>query len=361
MLTPRIPPPGRPGNRRRPPAFTLVETLGVLTLIALLTLIVLQSVVGNIKQSKRTAENISMTSIASALKATIVSTQSIPSPNTWAQAVASFMGLAVNQITTTATGQGRVLLLDPALRISSNSTQVLPYTQTAAGSIQPVSPRVILVSSLVTPLPTLTNDAVTFSNLWNTSANGVPAGWSSAWGGKGQDLCVLRLDFSTLFHRVVLENLDGYHTAPYSVQTTNNLATVNTNTGLVFWLLDGTRLNFHFPDYTLEASEYITEDVSYTFENGLWGRYVRYGQNTSNGWFGAMVDQFLAAPQPPYNTRRFSSQRWIVEAMYLFLWDFGQWSLDNFASGPPWPHQPGYDMSSTGASDLEACSGDLLP
>jgi len=51
-------------------------------------------------------------------------------------------------------------------------------------------------------------------------------------------------------------------------------------------------------------------------------------------WFGQMVDSFLAAPPPPNGTRRYSNQQWVVDTMYTFLYDFGQWSLGQLLRRP---------------------------
>ena len=346
--------------------FTVIEIIGVLSVMAILAGIVAVNVLNSITAKRREAEGAGMTTIASTLKTTILRTKYIPAQTNWAQVTASYLAMPVNKITTTEAGFQRVLLVDPALRLGTSSTSVLPYLQGVGGTLQPTTnARVILISSLRGALPTLdtTNTAV-FSNIWNVAADGVPAGdaWAS-WANKGKDLRIIRMDLRNLFSRVVLENLDFYRAAPYSVETTNTLTSVPAGSRRELWLLNSTVFNFHFADTnnSLQGREYIVEDVSYTYENGRWGRFLWYGPNRHNGWFGEMVDRFLAAPKPTWDTRRFASQMWTIEAMYVFLWNFGQWSLDNFPSGPPWPHTPAYELESAGAGSLISCSGDLLP
>jgi hypothetical protein len=342
----------------------VIEIIGVLCVMAILAGIVAVNALNSIKAKRREAEGTGMTSIASTLKTTILRTKYIPAQTNWAQVTASYLAMPVNKITTTEAGFTRLLLVDPALRLGTSSTSVLPYTQGVGGTVQPTTnARVILISSLSGQLPTLdpTNTAV-FSNVWNVAADGVPAGdvWA-AWANKGKDLRIIRMDLRNLFSRVVLENLDFYKAAPFSVETTNTLTSVPAGARRELWLLNSTVFNFHFTDGTMQGREYIVEDVSYTYENGRWGRFLWYGPNRHNGWFGEMVDKFLAAPKPDWDTRRFASQMWTIEAMYVFLWNFGQWSLDSFPSGPPWPHTPAYELEAAGAQSLISCSGDLLP
>jgi hypothetical protein len=73
-----------------------------------------------------------------------------------------------------------------------------------------------------------------------------------------------------------------------------------------------------------------------------------------------MVDRFLAAPPPPGNHCRYTSQQWVVNSMHTFMYNFGQWSLDSFSGGSFWPNIPAYEQSSAGASGLNSYSSDLI-
>jgi type II secretory pathway pseudopilin PulG len=340
----------------------MLEMIGVLGVMAILASIVAVNVMNSVKLRRRDAEGNSMTAIASTLKLTILRTKYIPAQTNWGQAVANFMATPINKITRSEAGTTRVLLVDPALRLGTNASSVLPYTQGVSGTIAPTTnARVVLISSLMGELPTLNSETVTFSNVWNAPTDGVPAGTTWAgWAGRSKDLRILRMDLRNLFSRVILENLDSWRAAPYSVDTTNTLTFVPAGSRREIWLLNSTVLNFHFTDNSLQGREYLVEDVSYTYENGRWGRFLWNGPNRPNGWFGEMVDRFLAARRPDYDTRRFSSQMWTIEAMYVFLWNFGQWSIDNFNSGSPLPHVPAVELSGQGAGTLRSCSADLL-
>ena len=296
-----------------------------------------------------------MGTLAAAFRTTIVGNKSIPAATGWDEAVIAELALPASKVATNAAGRQRLLLFDPAFRIGTNSSGVPPYTQGNAGSLEPVAPRVVLLSSLLWDLPSLGNDAVTFSNLWATPRFGVPAGWASTWGDTCPDLRIERMNLRDLFCCVVLENLDLSNAAPYSLGT-NVSASVPVGTRRQMWVIKTTVLNLNYTNNTLQAREYLTDDVSYTYEYGAWGRYVRYGPNSGAGWFGTMVDQFRAATQrSPALT--YSKQQWVVDAMYQFLFNFGQWSLVNF---PATNGTPSFVMSCAATNALSIFGNDLI-
>lgn len=372
MKLSQLPNPRR--RARRPPraacAFTVVELVGVLAVVAIIAAFMAENIIEKMRLAAIDAERTSLASLTKTLEKYVVRTKSIPALSNLPAALAADLAVAQDRATHTAQGNPRWFWVDPDHRVGTNATSTLPFTQTGAGSVQPQKLRMVVISSVGTPLPTpaVSPDANQFLQAWNAVAGAVPAFLSSSWNGRPDDLNIQRLELGTLFCRVVLENLDANYDAWYSVDTTNTLSSIAKLTApatsgrapTIFWLVRGTVLNFHYPDQSLQAREYIMEDVGYTFENGRWGRYLRYGPNRSNGWFGEMVDQFLAAPPPPGATRRYSTQQWVIDAMYQFLYCFGQWSLDNFYGGPPWPHIPGYEQANAGATGLADYSSDLL-
>jgi type II secretory pathway pseudopilin PulG len=353
----------RPARARG--GFTMIETIGVLVIIALLATVITGQIITRIRIAARNAETATLAAMAQTLHQSVSRTKSLPAQNTLASFIADEMSQPLERVLRTRpSGNDRWFLVDPAARVGTNAASTLPFTQTAAGSRQPVGLRMLVVSSTGDPLPALPTATNAFSVIWNTAPGSVPTNFPADWAGNREDLKIQRMDLGAMFCRVILENVDYNRAAPYSVETTNTLRTVPTGSRREFWLLSGTVLNFHYPDIgnTLQAREYITEDVGYTFENGRWGRYLRYGPNRGNGWFGEMVDRFLAARPPPGATRRYSTQQWVVDAMYTFLYNFGGWSLESppFHGGPPWPHIPGYEQSAAGAQGLADYSGDLL-
>ena len=355
-------------------AFSVVELVGVLAIVAIIATFLAENIIEKLRLTAIDAERTSLASLTKTLEKYIVRTKSIPALNDLPAVLAADLAVSLGRVTQTAQGNPRWFWVDPDHRVGTNAASTLPFTQTGLGSLQPQKLRLVIISSIGAPLPTpaINPNATQFLQAWNAVAGSVPAFLTSSWSGRPDDLNIQRLELGTLFCRVVLENLDANYDAWYSVDTTNTLSSIAKLTATAtsgrtptnIWLVRGTVLNFHYPDAakTIQAREYIMEDVGYTFENGRWGRYLRYGPNRSNGWFGEMVDKFLAAAEkrPPDPRRRYSTEQWVIDAMYQFLYCFGQWSLDNFYGGPPWPHIPGYEQSNAGATGLADYSSDLL-
>jgi prepilin-type N-terminal cleavage/methylation domain-containing protein len=348
---------GTAPNLTRLRGFTLIEIVAVLAVLAILAAIVAENVLTRLRDAARQAEVTSLSTLAKTLQESVIRTKYVPAATNMVGLLAVDLALPANRVSHNAAGNPRWFWVDPNCQVT------LPYTQTAFGSsARPQRVRLAVVSSVGAALPARTSgpSASEFESVWNTAPQTVPSAVGANWGGQADDLKIQRMDVGSLFCQVMLENVDFINGAPYSVDTTNTLTTVPSGTRRDFWLLTGTVLNFHYTDNSLQGREYVMEDVGYTFENGRWGRYLRYGPNRSNGWFGEMVDKFLAAPPPPGYTRRYATQQWVIDAMYQFLYCFGQWSLDSFYGGPPWPHIPGYEQSSAGSTGLQDYSSDLL-
>ena len=110
------------------------------------------------------------------------------------------------------------------------------------------------------------------------------------------------------------------------------------------WYLHGTAINLHFNDSSVQGREFITDDVSYTYENGRWGRYLIYGWQNVSGAFGVLVDQFLATSAPPPYADQFgATQQAIANEMYAYLWTYGVWATNGWFKGGSSSSQQGPD------------------
>ena len=137
--------------RRR--AFSLIEMLGVLVVIVILALAILPALMKQADLKARDLEVKCQQSIVSGLQTCVVKTRTIPGASTMAQAVALQLGWLTADVTSNARGQPRYFVVDPALRIGT-STGTLPYVQNTNGSILPINPRLMVISSMGQPLPT---------------------------------------------------------------------------------------------------------------------------------------------------------------------------------------------------------------
>jgi type II secretory pathway pseudopilin PulG len=364
--------PGVPASRRGTgeAAFTLIEMVGVLVVMTILAAVVAENVIGQIKQANRDAEADNLQTFADGLRRSILHTRSVPGTNNWDDALVTELALPLNRITLSSAGNARVLVLDPAFRVGTNSASVPPYTQTRDGSTNPVSPRAILLASVSQPLPALTIDAASFSNLWyNAPADTAPSGWPAAWAKTGKDLKIVRMDWSGLFHRVVLANADALRNAPYSIDSTNTRTFVPAGGQREAWFLHGTPINLHYyPIVTATNSEavlgreYVVEDMGYVFENGCWRRYATAGVNVGtspDARFGQWVDTFLLATANPARVAS-ASQQSVIDAMRNYLLYMATYAQNGSPSDSATPPQtPDLRMAYDAQLQLSLVSSNL--
>ena len=127
----------KPSQVRRKAArhgWTLIESIAVLAIIALLAAVLVPPIIRRIDRAAWTQETASLDSIADALAKSIVRTKSIPTYTNWASAVASYMSLPVSAITTNPRRNARAFLIDPNANINGVDVSTVPYTQNSSGS-----------------------------------------------------------------------------------------------------------------------------------------------------------------------------------------------------------------------------------
>ena len=170
----------KPARRQsvvRSRGFTVIEVIGVLSIIAILAAAMIPAMMRSLRWTERQNEEINLETIANGLKDYILRERIIPDENDWAQAVADEIAMPLNRVLVNDGGWTRVLFVDPDLRMGVTNTSVLPYSQTIQGSIFPVSPRAIILSSLTRSLPTLTTNE--FDAVWDADPGTIPYTWSS--------------------------------------------------------------------------------------------------------------------------------------------------------------------------------------
>lgn len=273
-----------------PPGFSIIETLGVLALIAILGAIAAHSSLARLKASNQEREQALLGSFARAFESAVIRSRTIPAAGDWAGAVAAELGRTPGHVRDNPVGNPRTLLLDPALHLGITATNLLPYLQTAAGSVQPANLRAVLVSSVGAPLPTLT--AEEFSRIWDTPSRTLPVGWPTSWAGRGEDLIIERVDFGRLFRKVILNNLDGAQAAPYGVDGSGQV-TIPPRSRVEGWFFDTSSVNLFYGSGVLQAREAVSRDASYVYENGRWGRSLVYGAGAGSTGLGELTEDFV--------------------------------------------------------------------
>lgn len=317
-------------NRRgvRLGGYTVIEVLGVLAIIAILAAAMIPAMMKSLQRTERQNEEFNLETIANGLKDYILRDKAIPDENNWAQAVADELAMPLNRVQLNDAGWTRVLLVDPDLRMGSTNTSVLPFSQTIQGSIFPVSPRAILLSSLTRSLPTLNTNA--FDDVWDADPGTIPSTWSSDWQSHAPDLKIHRLDFREMFHRLVLNNIDTQIDAQFSIDD-HSAVFLPATSFVERWYLDQSSVGLRFSDGTIQIHEILLSDQSYVFQNGTWSRKFSQG-NSGAGAFGQLVENFLNAPLSP-DAEFGADQQAVVNEMYWYMWTYALWAMDGFPKG----------------------------
>jgi prepilin-type N-terminal cleavage/methylation domain-containing protein len=313
-----------------PPGFTLLEMLACLAIVALLLGVAAHSAMGRMQQANRDHESAELARMVRALERSVSRNLAVPAPADWVAAVAAELSQPAVVVATNPRGGRRELLVDPLCRLGPQPGDPLPYVQSSAGSLRPERVRFLLLSSLAAPLPDLAG--VGFDALWNAPAGRFPAGWPPGWPGVAADVLIVRLDLEAQFRRVIFNNHDLV-SASHSVGPAAPLPLASL-AGREAWLLAGSRLNLHYADGSLQGSEFVFEDVSYSFEAGQWSRGIREGRGlpVSSSLVG-LAASFLNTPLPPSRLRTRGSPQSILHSFHLFMSTYALWSANGFGDG----------------------------
>ena len=322
-------------------AFSLIEMVGVLAIISLLVAAAAPTFIKRIDHDFRTSEKLVTKKLAEGLRENCIRNRRVPAVNNWAAAIASNLELNVSQVLTNSRKHTRRFLAEPAFSINGSA---LPYVQGTIGSSSaPVNARGIILSTAAVPLPSLTGISGTdFTNIWVTADGTKPAALST-WEGRAEDLIVERIELASIFHKVVLVNVDplpddlpnrGYYALntgaatwrpPESLQT----AYIIQDTVISFYRADGT---------SVDISEILKNEMSFVYRRSKWARRLG-GSDESIGDFGELVSEFMEGP-PPSEPKFAATQQAVINEVYSFLWTYSVWAVGNTntvytASGTP--------------------------
>ena len=177
-----------------PCAFSLIELVGVLAIIAILASLSVPVVLRRLDQAARAKEAADLSSISNAIVLQILSTKTIPNAAGLPQAAASWARFPVSRISTNNRGFARAFLIDTNGWFGT-AAGALPYVQTTTGAANaPTNARMMVIGTIGTALPVASGklSSTAFNAIWNTPAGTKPSTWT-AWRGKGEDLLIQRL------------------------------------------------------------------------------------------------------------------------------------------------------------------------
>jgi type II secretory pathway pseudopilin PulG len=272
----------------------LIEMIGVLAIVAILASIIVSTTTRRLDIAAANLESTTQVRYAAALQASILRNRNIPGTNNWADTIAVELGVNTASITTSPRNLLRCFLIDRKLQIGTGG---LPYfqsniVQNLSISNQmnpPFSPRVMIVSSLSTPLPSfVTNGTYSdadFSNLWNWSdqSSAPPTNWPANWNNRGNDLVVQRIDLTSLFVHVTLQNYLPTDQGSYAV---DGLPPNPVTNGVVSaYLLKNSILGLLIDPGSggtnqLQADQVLSRDASFFCVEQVWRGSLNFGPSS---------------------------------------------------------------------------------
>jgi len=311
-----------PEIRNRHGAFTAIELIGVLSVLALLAAAIVPNVIRKIDLATMQRESSDLTVMANGLTRTILTDKQFPATNGLTTAISTYLNLSVNQVATNPRGFSRIFMVDPNLKINGAG---LPYVQSNTGSsIAPTNARVLILSTIAQPAVSTISDS--FANIWNTPPGGKP----STWTGKQDDLCIQRVELGGLFHKLYFINNDPTNDGYFTFETNSQSYIMHSGGQYSTYVLDGTVLSL-YASGVLEVREILHDDQSYVYQNNLWSRSFSSEQLTTTldqYSFGWWVARFLSEPAPP-NPKFAATQQSVTDEMYTYLASYALWAIGN--------------------------------
>jgi len=186
-MSPRAPAPARRDAR----AFTLIELIGVLAIIAIMASIIAPNMLRSLDRAAVRAEDETLARLGEQIQLHLRDQRTLPTEANWTTAIATYSDLAAIDIQRNRRLNNRLLVLD---------TSATP------------NPRALLLSSMRTglALPSAATVRANFQTVWQTADDQVAstlnwAGWSAV-ANSGDYLVVERINFRPIY----LEDLQTY-------------------------------------------------------------------------------------------------------------------------------------------------------
>ncbi|MFT5185267.1 MAG: competence protein ComGC [Flavobacteriales bacterium] len=323
--------------------FSLIEMIGVLAVISLISLVLVPVLIKKLDRVALIREEAMLLKMAEGYKAYASRNRSFPDDVNFVQLLADELGMHPVDVSLNQKGRSRLMVIDPRLRMGINTNQVLPYVQSIVGSIEPINPRVLILSSLGDNYPVhITNgvaaSSAVFDEMWALDVDSVPATWSPWNRGRGEDLIIQRLHIADLFVPLMLGN-DRNTQGLYSVDSlsTNSMPATSPRSVEGYFIVD-TVLGLHDIDGDLKALEILHQPTSFVFEMGIWRSRFEGVDGGDPVGFNLQVasETFAAAPWNP-NAKSISdpaTQAKIVAAMTLLMDEYNLWSAAGFPTHP---------------------------
>ncbi len=273
---------------KRLSAFTLIEMIGVVALVAIMAAIITPNLARKISYSNGEKEDKLLDILGEGLVRYVTSYQVIPGANTWVTNIATITGFAPNEVrrvNAADSTSARVYLINFAFQpstVSGGGFADPVWTQTAAGATTVTSPRIIIISSHKSSLtlPVTSGKAASqaaFDAIWDwnydPSTKAPPSGWTAPWTDNGEYLHVERINLTTLFQRVTFNNLEYPDTSPYYQVGTATMTLFDTAASMDRFFITSSFLRFYKDDGNgndLDLSFTVTGTANFIYDTDSW-------------------------------------------------------------------------------------------
>ncbi|MCP4265304.1 MAG: prepilin-type N-terminal cleavage/methylation domain-containing protein [Candidatus Brocadiaceae bacterium] len=262
-------------------AFTLIEMIGVIAIIAILAAVIAPNVVKQMQAAGQDAEEEALDVLAEGLIDYVLENRIIPQSDegsgTWATNIATQTNLPAEKIYENDLGNSRRYWFDPATDLNGLSDNSASYDQntvsaanlsgdaTTSTASAPTNPRAMIISDLTSGG---TNNILVASVAHNT------LNFAAAWDQTGtmtesSTLKIKRINFARLFN-----NADLFSTVPDSStsfqyklegQTVNTTVSFSSPVTRSFNVIDGTTLYLYDQSINLLYSAVIKESEGFTY------------------------------------------------------------------------------------------------
>ncbi len=317
--------------------FTLIEMIAVAAIIAVLAAILLPRWIKRIDLKVERAERSNLVTISNALVAQVARGTPLPDATTWRQRVSDWSMLPMSKVTANSRRYSRTYFLQ------SGSNPSAGYSQTYLGFQDPPQNLRAMVVSILggdeldasnCPQPTGgALNATEFEEIWGLGNDSRPTNglWAN-WKGQGDDFFVQRVNYTPVFHHLVLLNRETNDLPGFTINglpaTPQPIARIQGthNTGWGAYYLEGTVVGLCNPAGQTMTRYVLHEDISFVWEKGKWRAEIMGAPDSSSvaDDFSQKAKEFMEAAR--YGSATKATQQGVTTTMYDFMLAYVYWS-----------------------------------
>ena len=326
---------GRPLARtvRSRRGFSLLEMIGVLTIIAVIAAALFPVLVRRIDMATKKQESANLLVVSNALASYTLHNGAVPSVAQWTNSVAAWSAMPAASTVANARRYTRFYFTESLASPAANGVASRPTNQRAI-VLSTLGGSAIDASSLPDPRGGALSPSE-FEYLWATQdGSRPPGGMFSSLNVNGDDFLVQRIDYGPLFHRLTLVNRDT-NGASFKIDQGSANYLVNTPSTPNVWsqayYIDGALLTLGDAAGGPMAQMLLTRDIGFVFEGGFWRDQIMGTASTSSlqDDFAAKAQVFLESPWNGNASKgggNTSDQQTVLTAMYSFMYTYTLWA-----------------------------------